>query len=312
MDPTDEQMALPEKRKKKNKTGRAGRRRRAKLRDIQASEEFLFAGESIEAIETKSCIPTDRSKVWPGVFERRESCLALDEAALVAQLGYFPGNAVSVAARAKAIPSLPVDEHVPIVLRLYPLAIRDEYAGGKSDGRKFKGRKRRNPTSSGQGDNIDNASNDPADSIDQNPSLKNKEPLLEPFPTQYWLTHPILRTLTSKLELTDHVRTMQERLQSESNALESMIRAHQAYGQERWESLTKRDLILVQERKWEPALDSRRGVAGISRHKTVKCLHTHLAHHLSGGKGSEDNIVGKWVLELIVEMLKEKGGATSS
>ena len=105
---------------------------------------------------------------------------------------------------------------------------------------------------------------------------------------------------------------MEQRLQSDPNALESMIRAHQAYGYERWECLTDYDLKLVQERTWEPALDSRRGVAGISRHTTIKCLHAHLAHYLSGGRGSNDNIVGRWVLEAIIKMLQEKEAAANT
>jgi hypothetical protein len=308
MESVDQHQIFQEKRKGKNRPGRAGRRRRAKLRDIQVAEERLFAGESIE-VEIKTSVPTDRSKTWPGVLERRQTSFSEeDAAALVSQLGYVPGNAIGVAARAQTVPSLPLSDNVPIVLKLYPLAIRDAFAGGKSDGRKFKGRKRMKPSSFDCNDTTDS----PIDSIHPNASAKAEIPLLEPFPTQYWLTHPILRTLTSKLELTDNVRIMEQRLQSDPNALESMIRAHQAYGCERWECLTDDDLKLVQERKWEPALDLRRGVAGISRHTTIKCLHAHLAHYLSGGRGSKDNIVGRWVLEAIIEMLREKEATTNT
>lgn len=300
--------------KAKNKSGRAGRRRRAKLRDIQAAEEQLFAGKSIK-VRPRTSIPADRNKVWPGVLERRHSSFtSVDEAALVSQLGYSPGNAICVAASSQQLPSLQLHDNVPIVLKLYPLAIRDVYAGGKSDGRKFKGRKRGKPSSGNVERTTSMDSKD--DKPNQDEAFQDEEPLLEPFPTQYWLTHPMLRTLTSKLELTDHVRIMEERLQSDPKALEAMLRAHQAYGQERWNSLTASDMVLVKKRKWEPALDFRRGVAGITRHTTIKCLHAHLAHYLSGGMGSEDNVVGKWAMELIMKMLQEKkaaaGGSTDA
>lgn len=292
--------------KKRKRNGRASRRRKAKLRDIQAAEDRLFnSGESTNAAldeTTTRCIPTDRDKIWQGVLEKRgnDGLSLTDEASIIGQLGYLPGNAISVAARSHQLPLLLVDDNVPIVLKLYPLAIRDLHAGGKAGGRKFKSRRR------GKKNASSGASSDDAANKQDTSDNKEEPPLLEPFPTLYWLTHPVLRTLTSKLELTDHVRSMEDRLQREPGALESMKRAHTFYGQERYETLTKNDLSLVQERKWQSALDSKRGVAGIRKHFRIKCLHTHLAHYLSGGRGSEDNVVGKWVMESISRTLQEK------
>ena len=291
-----------EKRKRKNIMGRCTRRRQAKLRDIEAAEERIWSGETEVLVATKS-VPTDRDIVWPGVLERRKGSLtSTEEATLVGQLGYLPGNAICVAARAQQVPALTVDDSVPIVLKLYPLVIRDVYAGGKSNGRKFKGRRRVKISRTANGNTSTNQKDEPS----QDATDREEPPLLEPFPTHYWLTHPLLRILTSKLELTNNVSLMEDQLQSDPQALESMVRAHQAYGQERWENLTETDINLVKERKWEPALDSRRGVAGIKRHTTIKCLHAHLAHYLSGGRGSEDNIVGKWVMESVAKILQEK------
>jgi hypothetical protein len=238
------------------------------------------------------------------VLERRKDNLTCaEEAAIIGQLGYLPGNAVAVAARAEQIPALPVEENVPIVLKLYPLAIRDVYSGGKADGRKFKGRRRGGLCPSHRDSD---AATDEMDT-ETNVSAKDAAPLLEPFPTIFWLTHPILRTLASKLELgkTDNVSVMESRLQSNPQAMESMARAHKAYGQERWESLTDADLDLVKTRKWEAALDAQRGVAGIRKPSTIKCLHSHLAHYLSGDRGSKDNIIGEWAMESITKLLQE-------
>ena len=283
--------------RKRKQLGRSSRRRKAKLRDIQLAEERMWnGGEAPQASQT-TCVPTDRDKVWPGVLQRRgqDGLTEVDEAALVGQLGYLPGNAICVAARSKEVPLLPDDDEVPLVLKLYPLAIREAFAGGKAGGRKFKARRRGKPDQT-------------KEEANQSEAVNVETPLLEPFPTHYWLTHPTLRTLTSKLELME-LPAMEKRLQSDPKALESMQRAHKAYGQERWECLTENDLKMVKERKWEPSLDARRGVAGITRHTAIKCLHTHLAHHLSGGKGSEENVVGKWVLESIIKTLQERKAA---
>jgi hypothetical protein len=85
-----------------------------------------------------------------------------------------------------------------------------------------------------------------------------------------------------------------------------MQRAHQAYGQARWDMLSTDDQQAMQRRQWKEVLDSSRGVAGIRNQAAVKCLHAHLAHYLSGDAGSNDNVVGAWVLQAIQEMLSNK------
>ena len=63
---------------------------------------------------------------------------------------------------------------------------------------------------------------------------------------------------------------------------------------------------LMKERKWDGALSSERGVAGIRNRKAVKCLHAHLAHYLSGESGHEHNVIGKWVYERVDELIRER------
>lgn len=275
--------------RRKNRPGRSSRRRKAKIRAIHKAEEKLWnGGEVTEAI---AGTPGDRGRVWRGVLQRRsERWLEADEIALVRQLGYLPGNAVAVAARSTRVPQLKIDGDVPIVLQLYPIAIRDVYAGGKSDGRKFKSRKR-GPTK--------------RPDVNDDETDMDGQLLIEPFPTMYWLTHPLLRTLTSKLELgqTNNVKMLEKRLANDELALESMKTAHKAYGEARWQLLTREDQTEIQSRQWEGSLAQNAGVAGIRKPFAVKCLHTHLAHHLSGGPGSEHNIVGMWVLEEICNMV---------
>jgi hypothetical protein len=66
--------------------------------------------------------------------------------------------------------------------------------------------------------------------------------------------------------------------------------------------LTVEDQELIENRKWGPALDDSRGVAGIRNHAAVKCLHAHTAHYLAG---CPDNVVGRWVVEKLREMVAE-------
>jgi uncharacterized protein len=237
------------------------------------------------------------------------------------------------------------DGQVPVVLQLYPLVYRDEYTGGKADGRKVaKGRKRllrrkdavvvniaagdTDDNNENNGNKKDAASNSSQTAVEVDASLSNNNNIdkaddsvvVEPFPTIYWLTHPLLRVWISQLELDGLGVRLQQRLAAPGNEalLERMKRAHEMYALEREQLLTPADVALVQARHWDDALlltkassskSSRpiRGVAGVRNFKAVKCLHAHAAHYLSvGGMGSRDNVVGEWVMQEVHKMLNER------
>eukprot|EP00804_Cyclotella_cryptica_P023417 CCRYP_000519-RB/>CCRYP_000519-RB protein AED:0.38 eAED:0.38 QI:346/0/0.5/1/0/0/2/0/485 len=265
---------------------------------------------------------------------REESLDPTDEVQLLSQLGFLPGNAVCVAARlspeflrdddsSSSSPTRPRTSLSPTpppsVLKLYPMAVRDSYRGGKSEGRKFKGRKRgcsrTTDTTTTTDDSIvvestcnppiPNSTNrcwyihaptSPSSSSHSPPT--NKQQIIEPFPTLYWLTSPHLRSYISQLELSPahNVTQMEGRLRSSPSNLSQMARAHTSYGQKRWELLTSADREEVLRRGWKEALDGRRGVAGIRPRRSggeggggegeevwdgVKCLHAHAAHFLA-------------------------------
>ena len=296
---------------KRFQKGRSSRRRKAKLRAIHEAEAQLSLQQVDEHTTTTTDVPTlDRSRIWPSVFQFR-SLSKQDEAGLIGQLGFLPGNAICVAARwsdhiGSDITAQKSD--APIVLRLYPICIRDAYAGGKVDGRKFKfkSRKRGNknnkqaetseqPKTSGEAKAAGDTT--AAASIDT----------MEPFPTLYWLTHPYLRTLVSKLELGDthNSKMLEQRLLADPDgALLRMTNAHQQYGHERWNDwLTEEDRLLLEQKKWQHSVNTERGVAGIRKPQAIKCLHAHVAHYLSG---CQDNIVGKWVWDEVVRMMRER------
>ncbi|KAL7532186.1 hypothetical protein ACHAXR_004479 [Thalassiosira sp. AJA248-18] len=176
---------------------------------------------------------------------------------------------------------------------------------------------------------------------------QSKQKIIEPFPTLYWLTSPLLRTQISKLEIskTNNVPAMEERLRSSPAHLQQMERAHKSYGRTRWELLTPLDQANITTRGWKGALDESRGVAGIrvrgknDRYDCVKCLHAHAAHYLAQvaeweeeemekkkmeQKKEEDtmmvrtrqrddlNLVGKWTMEAVFDSLSIQFGNKDS
>jgi hypothetical protein len=251
-------------------------------------------------------LPVDRSLIWPAVLEIRDSkqWSIDDEIALQRQLGYLPGNVIRVVARGHDVGRLLDDNDAPVTVQLYPIVLRDEHNGGKA-GRRFKSRIRKTHSLQrqqqlDQQEAYTKSSERPISNAEMG-EKSSPNMLIEPFPTIYWLTHPLLRCLVSKLELEGYGVHLEGCLSADPDALASMHRAHAAYGQERWNLLTARDIDTIKARNWESAFAVSRGVAGISNknHGAVKCLHAHSAHYLSGGAGSSDNIVGKWVMEEI-------------
>ena len=393
--------------------GRAARRRKVKARSINEATKALLNGKGLTLPKGTSAgatattdepneflglgTPQDRDRSLPGaILRRREEsqdyktkCMekqtlgdvgvngwyAREEEMLMAQLGFIPGNGVSVSGRIRDLETryphlfqllqsqsvvrnefkddnvakksvLMCDLDSPTVLKLYPLAIRDVFVGGKSGGRKFKSRKRgRHEISSGEKDasiteqpvDRDDGDREKASqksrkldstSKDRKGDIPVQDPecglihgdigtddlnsmTIEPFPTTFWLTHPALRTLVSQLEIgsTDNVMEMEKRLSLSTEDRTTMKNAHHSYANIRKKLVTPSDADFIKKRKWEESIGSERGVAGIRKHETVKCLHAHTAHYLatlnSSGDGKTcENLVGRWAMEAIENMVK--------
>jgi hypothetical protein len=214
----------------------------------------------------------------------------------------------------------------PVVVQLYPMVYRNPHAGGKSGGKRFKLRKRQKmvlPSTKIDPPNTP-LSGVPTTTTATTSTLEcttekqrniDDSMLVEPFPTIYWLTHPLLRCIVSKLELEGFGLQLERRLQDDdsNDAVRMMQLAHGAYGQERYQFLSESDRQLIQEYHWETAFATSRGVAGISKNcMAVKCLHAHLAHYLSNGMGSQYNIVGQWVWEEILQRYTEPPPITAA
>jgi hypothetical protein len=89
-----------------------------------------------------------------------------------------------------------------------------------------------------------------------------------PFPTLYYLTHPVLTAAASRLESSGLMRTMTQRLEHDEELAAAYRRAHESY-------LAERDAI-------EPLGTTFSGGGMPDR---VKCLHVLIAHSLAKGPG---------------------------
>jgi hypothetical protein len=277
----------------KRHVGRAARQRRRKWKEIRHLEDSLRSGTVVVPV----VLPVDRDLVSPTVLQMRamsEWNALTDGMSLRSQLGYVPGNVIRVVARVKDAAqvlctgndvSALQDPEKPVIVQLYPLVWRN---ASTSKSRLSLQRTLQPPTK-------ETTETDPLKQL-----FQEKQQIMEPFPTLYWLTHPLLRCLVSRLELEGYGIELEKRLQHDSNAIAMMRHAHAAYGEERWNLLSSQDLEVIRFQHWEGALALQRGVAGIRNCGAVKCLHAHLAHFLSQGPGSTYNRVGQWVWEELV------------
>jgi len=89
-----------------------------------------------------------------------------------------------------------------------------------------------------------------------------------PFPTLYYLTHPVLTAAASRLESEGVMRHMTARLAQDPELAADYRRAHESY-------LTERDAI--------ESLGTTFSGGGMP--ERVKCLHVVMAHSLAKGRG---------------------------
>ena len=101
-----------------------------------------------------------------------------------------------------------------------------------------------------------------------------------PFPTLYYLTHPLLTAAASRLETTGLMREMTQRLRQDSELAAAYRRAHESY-------LAERDAI--------ESLGTTFSAGGMP--DRVKCLHVLIAHSLAKGPGC--NPLGDEALALL-------------
>ncbi|TKV28393.1 DUF501 domain-containing protein [Arthrobacter sp. NamB2] len=97
-----------------------------------------------------------------------------------------------------------------------------------------------------------------------------------PFPTTYYLTHPVITSAVSRLEADGVMTEMSERLTSDGDLAGRYRAAHQAY-------LAAREA--VGERAGTGAVPEIEGVSAGGMPTRVKCLHVLVGHSLAAGPG---------------------------
>ena len=331
-----------QKQPRQSKKGRSSRRRQAKIRTIQQAVEGILNGTATNEKEE-----TEENGWWKdremiasdGVSQRRVEYGwngPMDGLSIVKQLGYCPGNAIHIACRVIHLESLYPqlynlllhqnnnDKNIPLALLLYPLVKRHAHS---SQAYKNKSRKRGNQRQLQQPSDHKKLKDEkqteklkPEESENHNEKIQEKKDsndnavqiIYEPFPTIYWLTNPLIRTLISQVEIQNGVSRMESRLRSaDTNHIQQMSMAHDAYIQTRSNLWTENDSI--QFPNYNNHTFSKRGIAGMTKVETVKCLHAHTAHYLGQLSTIHDdkchssiNLVGQWTLQEIEQMLKSK------
>ncbi len=114
---------------------------------------------------------------------------------------------------------------------------------------------------------------------------------IEPFPTLFWLTCPILREQLSRLEEHGVIGQLEAEIARDPHFQERYAEDHRRYAQERFSLLSPTEREFLERRGWLESLRDR-GIAGIADFRTVKCLHAHYAHHLARG-----STLGRWLEE---------------
>jgi hypothetical protein len=111
-----------------------------------------------------------------------------------------------------------------------------------------------------------------------------------PFPTTFYLTHPVITSAVSRLEAAGVMTEMTERLERDEQLAAAYRRAHDAY-------LHSRDEI--GQRTGVGAVPEIAGVSAGGMPSRVKCLHVLVGHSLAAGRGV--NPLGDEALDGIAE-----------
>ncbi|WP_182976914.1 DUF501 domain-containing protein [Arthrobacter cheniae] len=131
-----------------------------------------------------------------------------------------------------------------------------------------------------------------------NPLVATTAPRLSngiPFPTTYYLSHPVITSAVSRLEADGVMTEMSDRLTSDADLSAAYRAAHEAY-------LAARDA--VGERAGTGHVPEIDGVSAGGMPTRVKCLHVLVGHALAAGPGVNplgdeaiDRIAPWWTLE---------------
>lgn len=133
----------------------------------------------------------------------------------------------------------------------------------------------------------------PARCVCGNPLVAATAPRLSngtPFPTTFYLTHPVITSAVSRLEAGGLMNRMNDRLTADGELADSYRGAHEAYLQARNE---------IADRSGTGAVPEIDGISAGGMPTRVKCLHVLVGHSLAAGPGV--NPLGDEAVEAIAE-----------
>ena len=119
--------------------------------------------------------------------------------------------------------------------------------------------------------------------------LQRQRGRLVPFPTLYWLVCPRLCRTLANLERSGVIKQLEAEIAGDATFFAAISKDHDDYIARRWAALSREERDLVERESLMEKMRSR-GIGGIMNHATVKCLHTHFAHHLACG-----STIGRWI-----------------
>lgn len=132
----------------------------------------------------------------------------------------------------------------------------------------------------------------PARCVCGNPLVAATAPRLSngiPFPTTFYLTHPVLTAAASRLEAAGLMNEMTERLAQDTELAAAYQKAHESYIAAR---------VAIGERASTGPVPEIDGISAGGMPTRVKCLHVLVGHSLAEGPGV--NPLGDEVLEALV------------
>nr|WP_231386358.1 DUF501 domain-containing protein [Arthrobacter sp. 131MFCol6.1] len=133
----------------------------------------------------------------------------------------------------------------------------------------------------------------PARCVCGNPLVAATSPRLSngtPFPTTFYLTHPVITSAVSRLEAAGLMNEMNDRLAADAGLAARYRSAHEAYLSSRAEIGARSGIGAV------PEID---GVSAGGMPTRVKCLHVLVGHSLAAGPGV--NLLGDETIAAIAE-----------
>ena len=135
---------------------------------------------------------------------------------------------------------------------------------------------------------------------------RRRAEFMAPFPSHLWLTCPRLSAQLSELERIGAIERLHRILMGSRELQGRFAEDHRRCITHRWSLLTEQDRHAVRRANMAHVFH-RRGIGGVRRWMSIKCLHLHFAQHLTLG-----DTVGRLLAEIYAIEPCRAGTATGT